>query len=87
MDYYTFRIIGDDKLNEGNKKYNILKEYTMYLLWYDNIHKFKFVINYKRNCKKKNKQKLIQLKYSIFICPYFIFILNLMLISKYLFIK
>lgn len=32
MDYYTFRIIGDDKLNEGNKKYNILKEYTMYLL-------------------------------------------------------
>lgn len=59
----------------------------MYLLWYVNIHEFKFVINYKRNCKKKNKQKLIQLKYSIFIYLYFIFILNLMLIFKYLIIK
>lgn len=61
MDYYTFRIIGDDKLNEGNKKYNILKEYTMYLLWYDNIHKFKFVINYKRNYKKKINRNLFNL--------------------------
>lgn len=61
MDYYTFKIIGDDKLNEENKKYNILKEYTMYLLWYDNIHKFKFVINYKRNCKKKINRNLFNL--------------------------
>lgn len=54
----------------------------------DSIYEFKFVINYKRNCKKKkNKQKLIQFKYSIFICPNSIFILNLMLIFKYLFIK